>query len=133
MTTSTENAVSHSELSSSIAAALDPITAFSSLKRKRPANIEIPNVLQELKTEKQRDFTPRNGVVCFSEIGVGVSSAKGKKKFMEDAHKIVSCLQGNSNKVSNQFAQTLNWGGFFLFLLFFFFLDFHFSCCVANV
>ncbi|KAK9934595.1 hypothetical protein M0R45_021732 [Rubus argutus] len=98
MTTSTENAVSHSELSSSIAAALDPITAFSSLKRKRPANIEIPNVLQELKPEKQRDFTPRNGVVCFSGIGVGVSSAKGKKKFMEDAHKIVSCLQGNSNK-----------------------------------
>ncbi|XP_061994212.1 probable protein phosphatase 2C 14 [Rosa rugosa] len=98
MTTTTENAaVSHSD-TSSIAAALDPITAFSSLKRKRPPKIEIPNVLQEIKTEKQRDLAPRNGVVCFSGIGVGVSSAKGKKKFMEDAHKIVSCLQGNSKR-----------------------------------
>ncbi|PRQ40169.1 putative protein-serine/threonine phosphatase [Rosa chinensis] len=98
MTTTTENAaVSHSD-ASSIPAALDPITAFSSLKRKRPPKIEIPNVLQEIKTEKQRDLAPRNGVVCFSGIGVGVSSAKGKKKFMEDAHKIVSCLQGNSKR-----------------------------------
>ncbi|ONI30358.1 hypothetical protein PRUPE_1G246400 [Prunus persica] len=94
---SSELAVSHSE-SSAVTATVDPITASSSLKRKRPPMIEIPNVLQEIKTEKLRDFTPENDAVCFSGIGVGVSAAKGKKKFMEDTHKIVSCLQGNNSK-----------------------------------
>ncbi|RXH91823.1 hypothetical protein DVH24_020846 [Malus domestica] len=50
--------------------------------------IEIPNVLQEIKTEKLRDFTLQNGAVCFNGIGVRVSTSKGKKKFMEDTHKI---------------------------------------------
>ncbi|KAL6186482.1 hypothetical protein ACLB2K_042602 [Fragaria x ananassa] len=97
MTTTTQNAaVSHRELSPSICAPPDSVTAFSSLKRKRPTRIEIPNVLQEIKTEKKH--APRNGVVCFGGNGVAVFSAKGKKKFMEDAHKIVSCLQGNSKR-----------------------------------
>ncbi|CAL2231204.1 unnamed protein product [Prunus armeniaca] len=94
---SSELLLSHSE-SSAVTATVDPITASSSLKRKRPPMIEIPNVLQEIKTEKLRDFTPENDAVCFSGIGVGVSAAKGKKKFMEDTHKIVSCLQGNNSK-----------------------------------
>ncbi|PQP97669.1 hypothetical protein Pyn_10516 [Prunus yedoensis var. nudiflora] len=94
---SSELAVSHSE-SSAVTATVDPITASSSLKRKRPPMIEIPNVLQEIKTEKVRDFTPENDAICFSGIGVGVSASKGKKKFMEDTHKIVSCLQGNNSK-----------------------------------
>ncbi|KAJ4711003.1 putative Phosphatase 2C family protein [Melia azedarach] len=71
-----------------------------SLKRKRPPKIEIPNVLQEIQRDKLKfkDFTPQDDSVCFSGIGVAVFSLKGKKKFMEDTHKIVSCLHGNSNK-----------------------------------
>ncbi|KAL6193280.1 hypothetical protein ACLB2K_034364 [Fragaria x ananassa] len=97
MTTTAQNAaVSHPELSPSISAPPDSVSAFSSLKRKRPPKIEIPNVLQEIKTEKKH--AQRNGVVCFGGNGVAVFSAKGKKKFMEDAHKIVSCLEGNSKR-----------------------------------
>ncbi|KAF2307056.1 hypothetical protein GH714_024587 [Hevea brasiliensis] len=71
-----------------------------SLKRKRPPKIEIPNVLQEIQADKLKfkDLTPRNDPVCFSGIGVGVSAIKGNKKFMEDTHKIISCLNGSSNK-----------------------------------
>ncbi|CAI0464642.1 unnamed protein product, partial [Linum tenue] len=76
----------------------------SSLKRKRPPMIEIPNVLQEIKSEdanlKFNDFaapTPRrDGFLSSSGPGVCVSAVKGKKKFMEDSHKIVSCLNGDS-------------------------------------
>ncbi|XVE85175.1 hypothetical protein DITRI_Ditri17bG0070400 [Diplodiscus trichospermus] len=71
-----------------------------SLKRNRPPKIEIPTVLQEIlaNTPKVKDFTPEDDAVCFSGLGVGVFSVKGNKKFMEDAHKIVSCLHGNSKK-----------------------------------
>ncbi|KAE8687965.1 Detected protein of unknown function [Hibiscus syriacus] len=70
------------------------------LKRKRPPTIEIPNVLQEIQSNslKVKDFTPRDDAFCFSRLGVAVYSVKGKSKFMEDAHKIVSRLHGNSNK-----------------------------------
>ncbi|CAL1395314.1 unnamed protein product [Linum trigynum] len=76
----------------------------SSLKRKRPPMIEIPSVLQEIKSEdanlKFNDFaapTPRrDGFLSSSGPGVCVSAVKGKKKFMEDSHKIVSCLNGDS-------------------------------------
>ncbi|KAI5352253.1 hypothetical protein L3X38_005144 [Prunus dulcis] len=68
---SSELAVSHSE-SSAVTATVDPITASSSLSGRDPPMIEIPNL--------------------------GVSASKGKKKFMEDTHKIVSCLQGNNSK-----------------------------------
>lgn len=75
-----------------------------SLKRKRPPKIEIPNVLQEIQRDKLKfkDLTSplvQDDAVSFSGIGVAVSSLKGKKKFMEDTHKIISCLHGNSNKV----------------------------------
>ncbi|KAM1013363.1 hypothetical protein ACFX1X_043844 [Malus domestica] len=61
--------------------------------------IEIPNVLQEIKTEKLRDFTLQNGAVCFNGIGVRVSTSKGKKKHFlgyghggkRVAHLIVIC------------------------------------------
>ncbi|KAL9420842.1 hypothetical protein AB3S75_038416 [Citrus x aurantiifolia] len=74
-----------------------------SLKRKRPPKIEIPNVLQEIQRDKLEfnDLTSplvQDDAVSFSGIGVAVSSLKGKKKFMEDTHKIISCLHGNSNK-----------------------------------
>ncbi|KAM1103015.1 hypothetical protein ACFX19_011766 [Malus domestica] len=96
---SSELPVSHSDSLCATAAVLDAVAASSSsLKRKRPPMIAIPNVLQEIKTEKLRDFTPQNGAVCFNGIGVGVSASKGKKKFMEDTHKIVSCLQGQKSK-----------------------------------
>lgn len=75
-----------------------------SLKRKRPPKIEIPNVLQEIQRDKLKfkDLTSplvQDDAVSFSGIGVAVSSLKGKKKFMEDTHKIISCLHGTSNKV----------------------------------
>ncbi|KAK2636589.1 hypothetical protein Ddye_031381 [Dipteronia dyeriana] len=79
----------------------------ASLKRKRPPRIQIPNVLQEIQNDdlKFKDFMTtttttqhQDDAVCFSGVGVAVSSLKGKKKFMEDTHKIVSCLQANSNK-----------------------------------
>jgi protein phosphatase 1L len=74
----------------------------SSLKRKGPPGIEIPSVLQEIQTDRStsRDPAPQDDAVCLGEIGVWVSSVKGKKKFMEDTHKILPCLQGKSNKVS---------------------------------
>ncbi|KAJ6431088.1 hypothetical protein OIU84_018561 [Salix udensis] len=80
--------------------------ACSSLKRKRPPMIEIPNVLQEINTVNSntstkphfRELTPKNTALSFCGNGVGVSAIKGKKKFMEDTHKIVPCLHGNSNQ-----------------------------------
>lgn len=76
-------------------------TSSASLKRKRPPKIEIPSVLQKIQTDRSTISTPLNkNAVCFSEVGVGVSSVKGKKKFMEDTHKIVSCSLGNSNEVN---------------------------------
>ncbi|XP_059448059.1 uncharacterized protein LOC132179366 [Corylus avellana] len=76
------------------------LSVSSSLKRKRPPKIEIPSVLQEIQTDRSasRDSAPQDDAVCLGEIGVGVSSVKGKKKFMEDTHKILPCLQGKSNK-----------------------------------
>ena len=81
--------------------------ACSSLKRKRPPMIEIPNVLKEINTANSntstkphfRELTPKNTALSFCGNGVGVSAIKGKKKFMEDTHKIVPCLHGNSNQV----------------------------------
>ncbi|CBI16793.3 unnamed protein product, partial [Vitis vinifera] len=72
------------------------LTVSSTLKRKRPPSIQIPKVLQEIQIS--RPSTPRNDAVSFCGTGVGVSSIRGKKKFMEDAHKIVSCSFGSSNK-----------------------------------
>ncbi|XP_059657836.1 uncharacterized protein LOC132304260 [Cornus florida] len=69
-----------------------------SLKRKRPPGIEIPNVLREIRTETElafRDSTHRHDTVSFGGSGVGVLSVKGKKKFMEDTYKIISCSHGN--------------------------------------
>ncbi|XVE74944.1 hypothetical protein DITRI_Ditri12bG0059300 [Diplodiscus trichospermus] len=78
---------------------MNPVVSCS-LKRKRPPMIEIPNVLQEIQANslKVKDVTPEVEAVCFSGLGVGVFSVKGKKKFMEDTHKIVSSLHGNSKK-----------------------------------
>ncbi|KAL9241125.1 hypothetical protein vseg_015271 [Gypsophila vaccaria] len=66
-----------------------------SLKRKRPPNIQIPNVLQEI-----GGFSPvKNDVVSCSVDGfVGVVSVKGKKKFMEDSYKVVPSIDGNLKK-----------------------------------
>ncbi|RVX04397.1 putative protein phosphatase 2C 14 [Vitis vinifera] len=72
------------------------LTVSSTLKRKRPPSIQIPKVLQEIQIS--RPSTSRNDAVSFCGTGVGVSSIRGKKKFMEDAHKIVSCSSGSSNK-----------------------------------
>lgn len=91
-----------------------------SLKRKRPPKIEIPNVLQEIQRDKLKfkDLTSplvQDDAVSFSGIGVAVSSLKGKKKFMEDTHKIISCLHGNSNKVIAFFFPYFSF--FYLFVL----------------
>ncbi|KAG2312760.1 hypothetical protein Bca52824_024317 [Brassica carinata] len=67
-----------------------------SLKRKRPPQIEIPNILQEIQTDnlRFRDSARQNDAVCFGGNGFGVVSRKGKKKFMEDSHKVAV---GSSN------------------------------------
>lgn len=65
-----------------------------SLKRKRPPMLAIPNILREIIVDKElssRECVSSEDSISFSDSGVGVFSVKGKKKFMEDAHKIVSC------------------------------------------
>ncbi|KAK4488805.1 hypothetical protein RD792_004595 [Penstemon davidsonii] len=72
-----------------------------SLKRKRPPKIEIPNVLREISGDVFKGFGSQwqdDSDVCYTESGVGVFSTKGKKKFMEDSHKIYSSST-NGNKV----------------------------------
>ncbi|CAN1312948.1 Probable protein phosphatase 2C 14 [Linum perenne] len=72
----------------------------SSLKRKRPPMIAIPTVLQEISSQTPKFRDPLTagdgGVISSSGLSVCVSAVKGKKKFMEDSHKIVSCLNGCS-------------------------------------
>ncbi|KAK1403254.1 Protein-serine/threonine phosphatase [Heracleum sosnowskyi] len=67
----------------------------SSLKRKRPPMIEIPNVLTEIQVDSAKKRVSSccgdDGFVCSSGFGVGIFAVKGKKKTMEDAHTIVSC------------------------------------------
>lgn len=70
----------------------------SSLKRKRPPKINIPNVLREVSADIFKGRTaqgPGDAAVCFADSGVGVFSLKGNKKFMEDAHKIFPSSNGN--------------------------------------
>ncbi|XP_021853250.2 probable protein phosphatase 2C 14 [Spinacia oleracea] len=80
---------------------LNPSFACS-LKRKRPPKIQIPKVLQEIAVDTQIKFgcspVKNDGSCSFEDLGVGVCSIKGKKKFMEDTHKIVSCINGNTKK-----------------------------------
>lgn len=74
----------------------------SPLKRKRPPHLDIPD-LEPTSTDyfSVRDFAQQNdAVVCFGGNGFGVVSRNGKKKFMEDTHRIVPCLVGSSKKVS---------------------------------
>lgn len=71
-----------------------------SLKRKRPLKIEIPAVLSEIPVDVFKESGGRrNGdePVFFAESGVAVYSLKGKKKFMEDSHRVYS--SSNSDKV----------------------------------
>ncbi|KAL9311014.1 putative protein phosphatase 2C 14 [Arabidopsis thaliana] len=74
----------------------------SPLKRKRPAHLNIPdlNPQQPIRTDyfSFTDFAHQNGTVSFGGNGFGVVSRNGKKKFMEDTHRIVPCLVGNSKK-----------------------------------
>ncbi|XP_051148619.1 probable protein phosphatase 2C 14 [Andrographis paniculata] len=72
------------------------------LKRKRPLKIEIPNVLREISMDafKGKIESENDGAICCftgsnSGVGFGVCSLKGKKKFMEDAHKIFSSSNGD--------------------------------------
>ncbi|XP_048502714.2 uncharacterized protein LOC104897184 [Beta vulgaris subsp. vulgaris] len=80
----------------------DKINVSCSLKRKRPPKIQIPNVLKEIEIDTQFKFgcspVKNDSICCFEDLGVGVYSIKGKKKFMEDTHKIVSSIDGNSKK-----------------------------------
>ncbi|XP_073130089.1 probable protein phosphatase 2C 14 [Henckelia pumila] len=73
-----------------------------SLKRKRPPKIEIPNVLREISTHIVKKCEPKEegvgGDQGFYDYGVGVYSLKGKKKFMEDAHKIFSSKDGTKKE-----------------------------------
>ncbi|CAH9108442.1 unnamed protein product [Cuscuta europaea] len=65
------------------------------LKRKRPPQLQIPNVLGDIRAEadptsKASATITQNDAVRSSAKGVGVFSVKGRKKLMEDSHKIVS-------------------------------------------
>lgn len=69
-----------------------------SLKRKRPLKIEIPAVLSEIPVDVFKECGGRwkgDEPVCFAESGVGVYSLKGKKKFMEDSHRVYSSSNGD--------------------------------------
>ncbi|KAL3649810.1 hypothetical protein CASFOL_006213 [Castilleja foliolosa] len=71
-----------------------------SLKRKRPPKIEIPNVLREISDDILKLRTGHGqteGSACFADNGVCVFALKGKKKFMEDAHKIFSSPNGDKD------------------------------------
>ncbi|XVF43894.1 hypothetical protein PTKIN_Ptkin02bG0077600 [Pterospermum kingtungense] len=71
----------------------NPVVSCS-LKRKRLPKIQIPSILQEIQpnTPKLKDATHQ------VHTALGVGGVKGKKKFMEDTHKIVSFCHGNTNK-----------------------------------
>ncbi|XP_057776801.1 probable protein phosphatase 2C 14 isoform X2 [Salvia miltiorrhiza] len=73
-----------------------PNGLVSSLKRKRPPKIDIPNVLREIPADIFK-AQPGDAGVCFSASGVAVSAAKGKKKFMEDSHKILRSSNGTKD------------------------------------
>ncbi|KAJ4909800.1 putative protein phosphatase 2C 14 [Raphanus sativus] len=67
------------------------VPKLPSLKRKRPPQIEIPNILQEIQTDDLRFRDSAHGndaTVCSGGNGFGVVSRKGKKKFMEDSHRV---------------------------------------------
>ncbi|KAI4373818.1 hypothetical protein MLD38_011893 [Melastoma candidum] len=68
-------------------------TSTSSIKRKRPSMIHIPGLLLPLKVATE-DVPPCENVAhcCRYERGVAVLSIKGRKKFMEDAYRIVSSV-----------------------------------------
>lgn len=99
----TFSSVMENRLSTETPSNSSPLLApkLQSLKRKRPPQIEIPNVLQEIQTDnlRFRDLAHQNDAVCFGGNGFGVVSSKGKKKFMEDSHRIAPCFAGSSNKV----------------------------------
>lgn len=62
--------------------------------------IQIPDVLREIRAEElaSRDSTPKNDTFSLCGEGFGISSVKGKKKFMEDSHKIASYSLESSKK-----------------------------------
>ncbi|CAF1903414.1 hypothetical protein Bca4012_049594 [Brassica carinata] len=75
------------------------VPKLPSLKRKRPPQIEIPNILQEIQSDdlRFRDSAHQNDAVCSGGNGFGVVSRKGKKKFMEDSHRVAPCSVGSSD------------------------------------
>lgn len=78
------------------------IPKVSPFKRRRPTHLDIPD-LKPTRTDYStifRDFARQIDAVCFGGNGFGVVSRNGKKKFMEDSHRIVPCLVGSSKKVS---------------------------------
>lgn len=79
-----------------------PLALSCPLKRKRPPMIQIPQVLQEIPADKVwlrvRDCPPQHDAVLFPDLGAGVFSVKGKKKLMEDTHRVFSCSRGNPTK-----------------------------------
>ncbi|KAK4753609.1 hypothetical protein SAY87_001713 [Trapa incisa] len=80
-------------------AILSPLS--SALKRKRPPSLEIPGILREVQPEEVslRDSTPKkNDAVYHGTSGVGIFSIKGKKKIMEDTHRIIPSFSDRPNR-----------------------------------
>ncbi|PIA51647.1 hypothetical protein AQUCO_01100484v1 [Aquilegia coerulea] len=83
---------------------LNTIKTSDSLKRKRPLKIQLPSsVLREIQIEKVKNkdnmSVEDQQPLEYMGLGVGVFCKKGKKKVMEDTHKIFSGLNGNPKKV----------------------------------
>lgn len=80
-----------------------PPSSSSLLKRKRPPSIEIPDVLREVRPDELRfrESTPKKSdAVSVGSSGVGIFSVKGKKKLMEDTHRIIPSFFGKPNRVT---------------------------------
>lgn len=73
----------------------------NSLKRKRPLKIQIPPVSQQVQTPMiscGENNAVKDETVGFDSIGCSVFCKKGKKTIMEDTHKMVSQLHGDTKK-----------------------------------
>ncbi|KAH7515656.1 hypothetical protein FEM48_Zijuj10G0049700 [Ziziphus jujuba var. spinosa] len=110
MVTSTETSVSCTNSTDAMAnstgsSSSSSSTTTTSLKRKRPPMIAIPNVLQEIQVDRLQDRLPHNNAISVDGVGVGVFSLKGKKKFMEDTHKIsfFGVYDGHGGKKAAEF------------------------------
>ncbi|KAL2233667.1 UNVERIFIED_CONTAM: putative protein phosphatase 2C 14 [Sesamum indicum] len=118
-TSSSSLAFSLSDIGKNVVGKIENGLVSCSLKRKRPPKIEIPNVLREISTDILKGCAAQgqaDGSVCFNDTGVGVFALKGKKKFMEDAHKIFASSNEDCWDMGVNIRLNLRWQKGFLFM-----------------